>query len=78
MNGEQLGRLLMLGGLCLILVGGAVWLLSAAAPGVRLGRLPGDIVIEREGFRLMFPLTTMILVSLLLTGLLWLVSLVRR
>jgi H+/Cl- antiporter ClcA len=32
-----------------------------------LGRLPGDIRVERENFRFYFPLTTMILLSLLLT-----------
>jgi O-antigen/teichoic acid export membrane protein len=32
-----------------------------------LGRLPGDIRVEREGFRFYFPLTTMILLSLLFT-----------
>ncbi len=31
------------------------------------GRLPGDIRVERENFRFYFPITTMILVSLLLT-----------
>jgi len=32
-----------------------------------LGRLPGDIRIEREGFALYFPITTMIIVSIILT-----------
>jgi hypothetical protein len=38
-----------------------------------LGKLPGDIRIERENFRFYFPLTTCILLSLLLTGVMWLV-----
>lgn len=37
-----------------------------------LGRLPGDIVIERENFRFYFPFTTGILLSLLITAILWL------
>ncbi len=37
-----------------------------------LGRLPGDIVYERENFRLYFPITTSILVSLALSLILWL------
>jgi hypothetical protein len=37
-----------------------------------LGRLPGDIVIERDNYRFYFPLTTMILLSLFLSWLLWL------
>ena len=36
------------------------------------GRLPGDIVIEREDFRFYFPITTMILVSLVLSLVFWL------
>jgi ribose/xylose/arabinose/galactoside ABC-type transport system permease subunit len=37
-----------------------------------LGRLPGDIVIEREGFRFYFPITTMVLVSLVVSVIFWL------
>jgi ribose/xylose/arabinose/galactoside ABC-type transport system permease subunit len=37
-----------------------------------LGRLPGDIVIERENGRFYFPITTSLLVSLILSLLLWL------
>ncbi len=37
-----------------------------------LGRLPGDIVVERPGFTLYVPIVTSILLSLLLTGILWL------
>jgi hypothetical protein len=36
-----------------------------------LGRLPGDIVIERDGFRFYFPLMTSILISLVLSLILW-------
>ena len=36
-----------------------------------LGRLPGDIVIERDNFRFYFPITTSILVSILLSILFW-------
>ena len=36
-----------------------------------LGRLPGDIVIERDGFRFYFPLMTSILISLVLSRILW-------
>jgi len=36
------------------------------------GRLPGDIVIQRDGFRFYFPVTTMLIVSLVISLLLWL------
>ncbi|HHB76237.1 MAG TPA: DUF2905 domain-containing protein [Desulfobulbus sp.] len=39
---------------------------------IPLGRLPGDLVIEKENFRLYFPLTSSILVSLLLSFLFYL------
>lgn len=37
-----------------------------------LGRLPGDIVVERDNFRFYFPVTTSIVVSIILTVLFWL------
>lgn len=55
---------------------GLVWLLGPSIPW--LGRLPGDIVIERENFRLYFPLATCMLLSLILTGILWLARLFSR
>jgi len=37
-----------------------------------LFRLPGDIVIERDGFRFYFPITSMVLISLVLSLIVWL------
>lgn len=37
-----------------------------------LGRLPGDIAIERDNFRFYFPVTTSIIVSIIITLLFWL------
>jgi hypothetical protein len=53
----------------LILVVGLLWPWLGQLP---IGRLPGDIVIDRPGFKLYFPITTMLLVSALITLLLWL------
>lgn len=39
-----------------------------------LGKLPGDIKIERENFKFYFPLTTSILFSVLVSVILWLIS----
>jgi hypothetical protein len=52
-----------------ILVVGLLWSWLSKLP---LGRLPGDIVVEREGFRLYFPVTTAVLLSLVATLLFWL------
>ncbi len=65
-----LGRMLVGLGALLALLGGLL-LLADRLPWLRLGRLPGDIAVERERFRLYLPLGTSILLSLLLTALLW-------
>jgi hypothetical protein len=51
-----------------------VGLLTFASVRFGLGGLPGDIIIDRDGFVLYLPITTSILVSLLLSLILWLVS----
>jgi hypothetical protein len=57
----SLGKLLVGLGASLVLVGLAIWW-GAHLPG--FGRLPGDIRLERPGFRLYFPLGTSLLLSL--------------
>lgn len=47
-----------------LLVAGLLWPFLSK---LGLGRLPGDIIIRREGFSFYFPLTTMIIVSIVLT-----------
>ncbi len=58
-------------GLAVAAFGAFVWLGSGAWLSW-FGRLPGDIRIERPGFRLYAPLVSMLLVSLLLSAILWL------
>jgi len=65
---ESIARYLMIGGIVLFLIGGGVYL--AAKLGLPLGRLPGDIRIEGENGSFYFPVTTSILVSVVLTILL--------
>lgn len=69
------GWLLILLGLILAGIG-VVWLVAPSIPWP--GRLPGDIVIERENFRFYFPIATCILISVLLTLILWLVRLFSK
>ena len=69
---ENIARFIILAGVVLILVGGGVYL--AAKFGIPLGRLPGDIRIEGKGGSFYFPITSSILVSILLTILLNLIS----
>jgi hypothetical protein len=62
---ENIGRLLMIGGVILFVIGGLVFLASKF--GIPFGRLPGDIRIERDGFSFYFPLASSIVISILLT-----------
>ena len=61
----------------MILLGLLIWA-GQSVPWLRLGRLPGDIRIERPGFRLYILITTMVVLSLGLTALFWLVSRVKK
>lgn len=63
------GRLLIILGVALILAG---LLLTYGGRIPWLGRLPGDIRIERENFSFYFPLASSLLVSLLVSLLFWL------
>ena len=65
----ELGKILLIAGLALCAAGALLWL----AGHWNLPRLPGDISIERPGFKFYFPLTTCLLISALLTFIMWLV-----
>ena len=55
---------------------GLIWILAPSIPW--LGRLPGDIRIERPNVRFYFPLMTCLVLSVLLTLILWIAGLFRR
>jgi Protein of unknown function (DUF2905) len=65
-----MARWLIILGVVLLLAG----LLWPWLSKLGLGRLPGDIVIERENFRMYFPITTSILISIVLSLILWLLN----
>jgi hypothetical protein len=67
----DLGKVLVGCGVLLVLAGGLL-MLGGRVPF--LGRLPGDIHVQREGWSFYFPLTTSLLFSLLLTLVLTLFS----
>ncbi len=66
---QHIGKALIVLGAVIALIG-AVLLVYGRLPW--LGKLPGDIFIERKNFTFYFPLATSILISLLLTLLFWL------
>ena len=61
-----MGQLLVIVGLVIAGIGVLVW------AGVPLGRLPGDVVIRREGFTIYLPIATCVLISVVLTIVSWL------
>lgn len=66
----RMARWLIILGVVLVLAG----LLWPWITRLGLGRLPGDILIERDHFRLYIPITTSILVSIVLSLILWLLN----
>jgi hypothetical protein len=66
---QELGKLLFILGLLLAAAGLFLWRFSGRIP---LGRLPGDIAIDKPGWSFHFPIMTCILVSIVLTLLMWL------
>jgi len=68
MDVHYIGKFLIILGLVIVAVGGLL-MLSGKIPW--LGRLPGDIIIQKKNFTLYFPLATGIIISLALTLLFW-------
>ena len=64
MNLSDLGKILLIAGLMMAVIGTVFVLLGKLQ---LLGRLPGDIDIQKKGYTLYFPLTTCVLLSILLT-----------
>ena len=65
------GRLLIVAGIALLLAG---LIVSVGGKFFGLGRMPGDIVIRRNNFTFYFPIVTSILLSIILTLVMWLLN----
>lgn len=68
---NHLAKILIIAGVILIIAGIIVYF-TGDKPGW-IGRLPGDIRIEKENTRIYFPITTMILLSVLVSFLMWII-----
>jgi uncharacterized membrane protein len=68
---SQAGKILILAGIILIIAGVVLYFLGDKLGW--LGHLPGDIRIEKENVRFYFPITTMIIISIILSVLLWVI-----
>ncbi len=67
----DIGRSLILFGVFLALIGGLI-MLFAKVPGI--GKLPGDVLIQRKNFTFYFPWVTCLLISLVLSLLFWFIK----
>ena len=61
----NIGKIVIIAGVALVVIGAVIYL--AGRMNLPIGRLPGDIRIQRENFTFYFPLGTTILLSILLT-----------
>jgi hypothetical protein len=68
-----MGKYLIALGAVIVFVGFLMVVLGRF-PGLKIGRLPGDIYVEREGWRFYFPLMTSIILSVIASLLLWFFS----
>jgi hypothetical protein len=76
-SGFQVGKLLVVLGI--IIVGlGLISMAGFKFPPLGLGRLPGDISIKGKHSSFYFPIVTCLIISLVLTAIMWLVSLLMR
>lgn len=71
---SEIGKALIFFGIIIVVLG----LILTFLPSLRVGRLPGDIHIQKDNWQIYIPLTTSILLSILLSLLLWIVFSIRR
>ena len=71
-----MGRMLVMLGVALVMIGGIVMLLGRT--GVPLGRLPGDILYRGKNSAFYFPLASSILISVVLSIVLFLIGRLKR
>jgi Protein of unknown function (DUF2905) len=72
----EMGRFLVIVGIALVVIGGIVMLLGRT--GVPLGRLPGDILYRGKNTTFYFPLASSILISVVLSVVLFLLGRLKR
>jgi len=72
----ELGRLLLMLGIALVVIGGIVMLLGRT--GLPLGRLPGDFLYRGKNTTFYFPLASSILISIVLSIILFLIGRIKR
>ena len=75
-NFQSWGKILIFTGIIIALIGGIITFFGEKLSW--FGNLPGDIKIEKENFKLYFPITTMVIISLLINGFIYLLKFLFR
>ena len=65
----DIGKIIIFIGLLLVVIG-FIFMLGSKLPFI--GKLPGDIAVERRNYSFYFPVTTCIIISIILSFILWL------
>ena len=71
---QQLGKLILLVGIVISIIGGIIILLGKTG----LFRLPGDIVFGGKNWKIYFPIISCIIISIILTVILWIISFLKK
>ena len=71
---QQIGKMILITGIVISIIGVVVILLSKAG----LFPLPGDIKLEGKNWKIYFPIVTCIIISIVLTGIMWIVNYLRK
>ncbi len=74
----EIGKTLVILGIGIAVLGGLLWLSGGTLKNFPIGRLPGDILIQKDNFNFYWPLTTCILLSVGLSMVIWLWHLIAR
>ncbi len=69
---QPIGKYLVIIGIILAVAGALIWFGGNKVNW--FGKLPGDIRVEREGFRFYSPIVSMLILSILLSAVLWVIN----
>ena len=72
---QDLGRIIIIFGIVLIVLGAALWLFGQLP---FIGKLPGDILVQKPNFTFYAPITTAIIISIVLSILLTIFSNIKK
>ena len=71
---QQFGKYILITGIVISIIGGIIILFGK----IGISRLPGDIEIEGKNWKIYFPVISCIVISIILTGILWVVRWLRK